>query len=696
MTTTLILHVAEDGCDGWSGITSAPNKAGTDGPLATIEEARDRIRAIRKAGKLHSPVEVLIHAGRYSFTETLRFEEQDLGNEQTPVTYRAAGDGEAILAGGIRLDQYKMQDNGIARFSLTEAGYAGLRFRQLFCNGIRQPMARYPSYDPEQPYTGGYLYVDGPDVDLNEDGHGRKDGFICRDPRLKGWSRIDEIELFVFPRTNYCNDIVRLKSYDPETGEVTLAEPTAYEIYPGDRFYFRNVREELDSAGEWYLDKQAEALYLNPPAPLEEVAVTVPLVENLIEVSGRPKPAEDFNIEKIDWTDSGGEIRLAQHPERTTGGFIAFEGLTVEGCNGAGIVFRNVRGCRVRQCEIRGTGNVGVLLLGGIDCSVADCEIRDTGNHGVYASGGVRSPFMGRHACRHEIRNNYVHHTGVFTKNSAGIAMNGVGIVAAHNEIHDGPRWGILSRGSDNRIEYNRIHHVNLETSDTAAIYLVDRDFSMNGTRILYNRIHDVLGYSEEKWRSHGLTYGIYLDDYTSGVEVRGNLTYRTLGGGAYIHAGQDNIIENNMFLETNAELAHFRRWEAEREYRAMGTHGLGLRRNVFRNNILASRQATAKMYLFSNCATEDHLPDIDGNTFEHNFVWLYGREISVEVERRDGQRDSLSLPSWQALGWDAGTRAADPLIADLDAENFRLAEESPALAAGFVPLPLERMGRQP
>lgn len=693
MTTALMLHVAEDGCDGWSGARPNPNEAGTDGPLATIGQARDRIRAIRQAGKLRAPVEVLVHAGRYSFTETLQFDEEDLGDERTPVTYRAAGDGEVILAGGIRLDKYDMEDNGVARFSLAEAGHAGLRFRQLICNGVRQPMARYPNYDPERPYTGGYLHVEGPAVDINEDGHGRKDRFVCRDPRLKDWSRIDEVELFVFPRTNYCNDIVRLQSYDPATGEVTLAEPTSYEIYPGDRFYFRNVREELDAPGEWYLDKRAEVLYLHPPVPLEDAVVTVPLVENLIEVNGRPKPAEDFSLEKIDWTDTGGEIRLAQNPEGIERGFLTFQGFTVEGCNGAGIVFRGVRSCGVRECAIRNIGNVGVVVLGGIDCTVADCDIRDTGNHGVYASGGVRSPFKGKFACRHDIRNNYVHHTGVFTKNSAGIAINGVGIAVAHNEVHDSPRWGILSRGSDNLIEYNRIHHVNLETSDTAAIYLVDRDLAMNGTRIRYNRIHDVLGYAEPRWRSHGLTYGIYLDDYTSGVEVRGNLTYRTLGGGAYIHAGQDNVVENNMFLETDAELAHFRRWEPEREYRTLGTHGLALRRNSFCHNILASRRAAAKMYLFSNCATEEHVPDVDGNVFAHNIVWLYGSEILVEVERRDGGRSSLSLADWQALGWDEGTLAVDPQIADLDAEDFRLAETSPALAAGFAPLPLERMG---
>ena len=43
---------------------------------------------------------------------------------------------------------------------------------------------------------------------------------------------------------------------------------------------------------------------------------------------------------------------------------------------------------------------------------------------------------------------------------------------------------------------------------------------------------------------------------------------------------------------------------------------------------------------------------------------------------------------AWQAAGFDAGSRIADPLFADPEGGHFALAPESPALAAGFVPLP--------
>ena len=48
----MVLTVAPNGNDAWSGTRATPNRARTDGPLATLEGARDAIRKLKQAGGL--------------------------------------------------------------------------------------------------------------------------------------------------------------------------------------------------------------------------------------------------------------------------------------------------------------------------------------------------------------------------------------------------------------------------------------------------------------------------------------------------------------------------------------------------------------------------------------------------------------------------------------------------------------------
>ena len=112
-------------------------------------------------------------------------------------------------------------------------------------------------------------------------------------------------------------------------------------------------------------------------------------------------------------------------------------------------------------------------------------------------------------------------------------------------------------------IEYNHIRHVNIETSDAAAINMCDRELSNHDSKIRYNKIHDVLGLhlSMGKWEPRHFTFGIYLDDFTSGVDIYGNLIYRTPRGGIFIHGNQDVRVFNNVVLDADKDMLFLRRW---------------------------------------------------------------------------------------------------------------------------------------
>ncbi|HCU34937.1 MAG TPA: hypothetical protein DGT21_05600, partial [Armatimonadetes bacterium] len=49
VTSDVTIYVAPSGNDQWSGAPAEANAAGTDGPLETLEAARDRARQLRAA-----------------------------------------------------------------------------------------------------------------------------------------------------------------------------------------------------------------------------------------------------------------------------------------------------------------------------------------------------------------------------------------------------------------------------------------------------------------------------------------------------------------------------------------------------------------------------------------------------------------------------------------------------------------------
>ena len=125
--------------------------------------------------------------------------------------------------------------------------------------------------------------------------------------------------------------------------------------------------------------------------------------------------------------------------------------------------------------------------------------------------------------------------------------------VISHNLIHDTPRQGITFNGFRNLVEYNHVHHTNQEQSDTGAVDMGSRDIYERGSVIRYNFIHDTGGYNMLRpgvWEYPHYCWGVYLDDYTSGVHVFGNIIARTYRGGVMVHGGQDNVIENNIIVD--------------------------------------------------------------------------------------------------------------------------------------------------
>lgn len=625
----LSLYVATDGNDAWSGALPQPNAAKTDGPFASLERARDEVRK-RKAAGGAGAIEVFVRGGDYLIPSTLKFTEADSGAEKAPIVYRAYQNERPVLIGGRNLVDWKPWKEKILQADVAKQGFQGVAFKQLVFAGRRQHLARFPNFDSQNPYGGGWAYADGKPIPMYQDVPGEsKRSLLVRAADLRTWSRPEEVEAFVFPRYNWWNNIVRIQSIDSATRQITLAADCSYSIRPGDRYYFQNALEELDSPGEWFLDAKAGTLYFWPPAPLAGKPVYAPTTRTVLELA------------------------------KTS--YVTFRGFTIECADGTAISLNGARHCQLAGCTIRNVGDYsgsGVAVNGGEQNGVVGCDLYDIGAHGIYLSGGDRKTLTpaGNYA-----DNNYIHHMGVMYKQGVGISMDGVGNRASHNLIHDGPRMGIMFSGNNLVLEYNHIRHVNLETEDTGAVYTGGRDWiSSRGSVVRYNYFHDILGYgkdAEGRWVSPHFAWGVYLDDNTGGVDVIGNIVARCSRAGLHLHNGRDNVIENNAFLENGMFQFEYSGWRfgdsrwashvgtmeqgyaltvgqpAWRSMRHMELapsqaalpDGTVMAGNVFERNIVAWRHPAANLLAMREVSFEH-------NQFDHNLYFHFGQPIETGV----------------------------------------------------------------
>jgi len=118
---------------------------------------------MKKTGALPvGGVTVFIRGGIYPLTNAFCLTEADAGTSNAPVVYRAYRGEKPILTGTRTVTGFVPHRGGILKSDLAAQGLKDITFRQLYFNRKRQTLARYPNFDPANPYVGGYAYVDGP------------------------------------------------------------------------------------------------------------------------------------------------------------------------------------------------------------------------------------------------------------------------------------------------------------------------------------------------------------------------------------------------------------------------------------------------------------------------------------------------------------------------------------------------------
>ena len=491
-------------------------------PFASLIHARDMARKSAAADT------IWLRGGRYFLPQGMYLSTKDSNTK-----WQAFDNETPIIVGGVKIDGWKPWRDGI--YQADTSSLNNTNVTQLLYDGQRQSQARYPNFDPNNPYGAGWAYVDGKLIDkyksLDTDS---KNSFVAKPQDWRPWSHPEDVSVFVFARYNWWNNILPVQTVDADAKRITTTENASYPIRPGDRYYFQGALEDLDAEGEWHFDSREQKLFFKPPAQTKSV-VLVPTAKAIFSIN---EGAHDIEL----------------------------RGLTFECALTNAVVMSDVKRCRMVACVVRSVGDYngsGIRLRRGEACEVVGCDISFTGSHGVHVTGGdiktLKSP-------GHRVDNCYIHHTGVFHKQGVGVMLDGVGHRVTHCLIHDMPRFAVMFWGNQHQIEKNHMRHLALETEDVGATYTGGRDWiTSRGSVLKHNFIHDVLGYGWDgaKWSSPYFAFGIYLDDNTGGVDVIGNVVARCGRSGIHGHSARDCRVEGNIFADNADQQWEFNGWEA-------------------------------------------------------------------------------------------------------------------------------------
>jgi parallel beta-helix repeat protein len=674
-----IFYVSTNGNDQWSGTLHTPDSSAKDGPFATLQRARNAIRELRKGGS-RDAFSVLVRGGVYELNETFTLDQEDSGTESHPTVFKAFSNEHPILIGSRRINNFEPYSGKIYKADLSGTAITLSSFRQLFSEGKRQILARYPNYDPYNPIGGGFLYVDNFVIE------GNKRMFRFKEGSTRHWDHPEDSEIFIFPGNNWTSNILPVLEINNNDKTITLSKDATHDIMPGNRYYFQNIFEELDSPGEWYFDRRKKMLYYWPVNEASLRTVSVPILKSIVDIRGK-KYLNKYKTEPA-------HIRI--------------EGFTLEDCEWSAIVINGAKNIVIARCTIFNAGGYGVEINSGFRNTVIGNDIYDVGDKGIFISGGERTTLS---PGENRVDNNYIHHVGVFSKTGSGIECRGVGNVVTNNLIHTTPRVGIWIEGNDHMIEYNHIHHVNEETQDSGAIYFGQTDWTKRGNVVQFNYIHDSGGYGRTTsgiWKTPFDTYGIYMDDWASGAKVYGNIVTNTASGGIFIHSGRDNIVENNMIIEGGTRQMVYSGWPPNHpvakkflpvmfakikemgytKYPLLSTitdigTGAKMSGNKFIRNIIYYADESALLYLIYDI-------DLDTTISDYNVIYHAGLPLLVPYTNATA---NLQWRKWRDRGLDKNSIVADPLI-DLSATGkFQLFPASPALKLGFKPIPFEKIG---
>ena len=528
-------YVSPKGNDRWPG--------SQDRPWKTLEHA------VGSIAKIEGDVRLVVGDGEYSIARPLELK----GSSGRRIIIEAAQGEAPVIRGDRRISAFKpVKDRTVltrlskeARSRVLEADLkaAGVgefgnpckreNLMDLYWKGKRQQLARYPN--------DGFMKSGRALGQTVRTDNAREEGiFEYLDDRISLWADEKDAWIFGYYHWDWSDSYQKVGSIDKEKKVISLAEPwDNYGFKDGFRYYGLNLLCELDSPGEYYIDREKGKLYWFPQ---EDYSIGDEVTVSLYK--------DKFMLRIEDCKD------------------VEVKGLAFVGGRENAVSLEKVCGVLLKDLGVSCFGGDALHVIASKDVKVDRCRFETLGHSGIQSSGGNRKTLE---PADYSIKNTVIKDFSLFKHTyEPAVHFSGCGLTVAPCDFSGSSSSAMRIDGSEALVEFNHFHDLVKESDDQGGIDMFF-NYGYRGVVIRYNLWEDILGGSVCG------AAGVRFDDMISDQLVYGNI-FRNVGallfGAVQIHGGKDNVVDNNVFYECNAAVS-FSPWSQENWDRYVDSDGV-------------------------------------------------------------------------------------------------------------------------
>ena len=555
-------------------------------PMASMKRVKEYIRNLPATDKAKG-VTVYFRGGEYQWTEMLEFTQEDSGTENGRIVYRNFPGETPVMSGGYKVDGQRFQkisDNSVkSRLSskaqrnvlVIDLKAMGLYDKmgsvsrvgqneflgnspagmEIFINDSAYEMSRWPNRDKyglSQFTTISDVKVQANTWVYATSGQGEprwSEGdelpvLGVNDEtaeRINGWESVSDVHIIGPVGWEFSECGCEVVQWDESNQALTLDYGAEGGYRADGRFYFRNVLEELDAPGEYYLDRVEGKFYIYP------------------------KTDDDISTADIHLSVFNDDYMIKMDKLS----YVDFKGLKFRYSQTSGLILNDVHDVSFNNCDFSDFGNKAVIINGKFitpsvtentdykltnkNISISNCKFENMGHGAVAISSGnyytledsniTVENCLFKNMCR------------IKTTYAPAVRVEGGGITIRNSTI-DGSAGTLMQfTGYNNLVEYNELANGLKETSDMGMIY--GGMFPYVGTEVRYNYIHDTSEYVRKNDIKKSINVngfeapfrvGIYSDNGADGINVNHNIIENIPVG--FMCVGSFSKVNNNIFVD--------------------------------------------------------------------------------------------------------------------------------------------------